>query len=120
MTPSTAKTLAYTTTTLVALFAGLGTALADPVNHPRTLAPPPVTVRYDDLNLSNPEGARVLYRRISVAARKACGPNFAQWYPTVRTAWKECYGAAVDQAIKQVNAPTLTALHARAINVAAR
>ena len=80
----------------------------------------PVHVRYDDLNLANPEGARVLYRRISAAARKTCGPNFAQWYPGVRSGWKDCYKATVDDAVKQVNAPALTALHGNAINVAAR
>jgi UrcA family protein len=117
MMTSTVKTL--TRTALVVLLVGSGTAFADSAQ-PKTLDPAPVTVRYDDLNLASPEGARVLYRRISAAARKACGPNYAMWYPSVRIGWQECYKATVDWAVRQVNAPTLTALHAREINVAAR
>jgi UrcA family protein len=117
MTTSAVKNL--TRTTLAVLLIGCATALADSAQ-PKTLDPAPVTVNYSDLNLASPEGARVLYRRIGVAARKACGPNFATWYPAVRYAWKECYKGAVDQAVKHVNAPTLTALHGREINVAAR
>jgi UrcA family protein len=117
MMTSTVKNL--TRAALVVLLVGCGTAFADAAQ-PKTLDRDPVHVRYDDLNLANPEGARVLYRRISVAARQACGPNFAQWYPSVRRGWKDCYKATVDHAVDQVNAPMLTALHTRAINVAAR
>ena len=117
MTTSTVKNL--TRTALVVLLVGCGTAFADSAQQ-KTIDPAPITVRYDDLNLANPEGARVLYRRISAAARNVCGPNFAQWYPSVRRGWKDCYKATVDHAVNQVNAPTLTVLHARAINVAAR
>ena len=67
-----------------------------------------------------PEGARILYGRISMAARKACGPSFALWYPTVEREWKHCYQATVDHAVKQVNSPALTALYEKGINVAAR
>ena len=118
MTTSTVKNL--TRTALVVLLVGCGTAFADSAQPKTTRSRRPCTVRYDDLNLANPEGARVLYRRISAAARKTCGPNFAQWYPGVRSGWKDCYKATVDDAVKQVNAPALTALHGSAINVAAR
>jgi UrcA family protein len=70
--------------------------------------------------LSNEEGARVLYGRISNAARKACGPSFAVWYPTVSRLWKDCYQATVEHAIKTVNQPMLTALYERSMKVAAR
>ncbi len=117
MTTSTGKHL--TRTALVVLLVGSGTAFADAAQ-PKPFDPAPITVRYHDLNLASPEGARVLYGRITVAARKICGPNFAQFYPGVRSKWKDCYKATVDDAVKQVNAPALTALHASAINVAAR
>ncbi len=116
MTTATVKTLARTT--LVVLLVGSGTVFADPAQ-PRPLATP-VTVRYSDLNLANAEGALALYRRISAAARTVCGPDFAEWYPPARNGWKDCYKATVDEAVRAVNAPTLTALHAHAINVAAR
>lgn len=117
MMTSTLKSLIRTA--LVVLIIGSGTAFADSAQ-PKTLDRDAVHVRYGDLNLANPEGTRVLYRRISAAARNVCGPNFAQWYPSVRSGWKDCYKATVDHAVNQVNAPTLTTLHARAINVAAR
>lgn len=117
MMTSTLKSLIRTA--LVVLIIGSGTAFADSAQ-PKTLDRDAVHVRYGDLNLANPEGTRVLYRRISAAARNVCGPNFAQWYPSVRSGWKDCYKATVDDAVKQVNAPALTALHGSAINVAAR
>jgi UrcA family protein len=87
---------------------------------PAATTRPPVTVRYADLNLANAEGALALYRRITAAARTVCGPDYAQWYPAARKGWKHCYKATVDEAVRAVNAPTLTALHAHSINVAAR
>ncbi len=116
MTTSTVKTLARTA--LVVLLVGSATVFADSAQ-PRPLATP-VTVRYADLNLANAEGALALYRRITAAARTVCGPDYAQWYPAARKGWKHCYKATVDEAVRAVNAPTLTALHAHAINVAAR
>ena len=91
-----------------------------PGPQPETLGPAPVTVRYGDLNLASQEGARVLYGRISTAARKVCGPSFGLWYPGVATAWKHCYQATVDHAVRQVNSPALTELYEKGINVAAR
>ena len=117
MTTSTVKSL--TRTALVVLLVGSGTAFADAAQS-KPFDPAPVTVRYDDLNLASSEGARVLYGRITAAARKICGPNIADWYPNARTAWKRCYNVTVDHAVKEVNAPMLTAVHGRAINVAAR
>jgi UrcA family protein len=115
MTTSTLKTLIFTTLLVLAT----GNALADSAAK-KTLAPAPVSVRYDDLNLANAEGAHVLYNRISEAARKVCGPSFATFYPGKWREWKECYQSTVDAAVKRVDAPMLTALHAKSISVAAR
>lgn len=54
-------------------------------------------VQIDDLDLSRSPGARTLYRRITSAARLVCGTN-------------TCIEQAIDRAVKQVNAPTLTRL----------
>ena len=115
MTTATLKTLAITTLLVLAT----GNALADPAPK-KTLAPAPITVRYDDLNLASTAGAQVLYQRISAAAHKVCGPSFATFYPGKWREWQECYENSIDAAVKQVNAPTLTALHAKSVSVAAR
>ena len=116
MTTPIVKTLACTA--LVTLTVGFGSAFADPASPAKTLGPDPVTVRYEDLNLASQEGARILYGRISTAARKVCGPSFVLWYPGVSRAWQKCYQATVDHAVKQVNSPALTALYEHGINVA--
>jgi UrcA family protein len=69
-----------------------------------------LVVRYYDIDLTRPEGAQVLYRRIGSAARQACG------YLDIRdlkgnAEFDECYARAVDDAVAQVNSPMLTALH---------
>jgi UrcA family protein len=114
MNASTLKGMACAT--LMAL--ATGSTLADstipkPVNHA------PVTVRYGDLNLATEAGAQVLYKRIRAAALKVCGPAFAYFYPAEWWQWKACYDAAIDVAVKQVNAPALSALHGKVIGVKA-
>ena len=69
-----------------------------------------VTVKFADLNTATPEGARILYRRIQSAARKVCGSS-SPWDPGSYWASKICYDATVNDAVLQVNRPTLTALH---------
>jgi UrcA family protein len=95
-------------------------ALADPASGPRMIGPEPVTVRFSDLNLASPEGAGILYNRIRDAARKACGPSFASWYPGVPEKWNACYEETVASAIRQVDRPMLTALYERHPTVASR
>ncbi len=116
MTTPTVKTLARLT--LVTVLAASGTALADHPTEPLDL--PKVTVSYRDLNVANPEGARVLYNRIRAAAQKVCGPTLASWYPGVRASWNKCYEETVDRAVKDVNRPMLTGLHQKRISVARR
>lgn len=95
-------------------------ALADPASGARVIGPAPVTVRFSDLNLASPEGAGILYNRIRAAAREACGPSFASWYPGVPEKWNACYEETVATAIRQVDRPMLTALYARHLTVASR
>lgn len=95
-------------------------ALADSRSGPRTIDPHPITVRFADLNLATPEGARALYGRIREAARQACGPKFAFWYPRIEEKWNACYEETVESAVKQVDRPMLTVLHERFISVASR
>ena len=67
--------------------------------------PPSKTVRFSDLNLENPAGAKVLYSRISAAAREVCVLSSGT-DPILRTAAHACIEAAIDSAVRKVNAPT--------------
>ncbi len=70
------------------------------------------TVRFADLNLSNPEGARVLYGRIRLAAQSLCGEQSSFFDIKWMFEYRQCYREAVDRAVRQINRPTLTAVHA--------
>jgi UrcA family protein len=66
------------------------------------------TVSFRDLNVSNPEGAAVLYKRIKSAASEVCGSwDSLSQRPAVMT----CIDEAVSRAVAQVNRPMLTSLH---------
>jgi len=67
------------------------------------------TVSFRDLNLSDPDGAKTLYTRIQTAAKKVCGSTSADFIE--RTTWRSCYRHAVDDAVRKVNSPLLTAVH---------
>lgn len=57
-----------------------------------------VTVSYADLDISRPAGADVLYHRIRVAAREACGWVDRQW-PVAYYTWRRCVENAVSGAL---------------------
>jgi UrcA family protein len=68
-----------------------------------------VTVSYRDLDLSSPEGANALYRRIQAAAKEVCGHAGADLLE--QSLWKGCYRNAIADAVGKVNNPLLTAAH---------
>ena len=70
--------------------------------------PPSKTVKFGDLDIRTPEGAKVLYHRIQMAAYTVCGANDRD--PVVREAKPHCIDTAINNAVKKVNAPYLTAL----------
>jgi UrcA family protein len=67
-----------------------------------------VTVKYGDLNLSNPKGVATLYGRIKRAATVVCGPPLS---PLFKRATEECKAEAIANAIREVNNDLLTAMH---------
>jgi len=75
-------------------------------------APRSVTVSYRFLDLSNPEDAKVLYRRIRHAAESVC-PKYTQRDLQRLQVWRTCYDAAVTSAIAKVDQPALTELRAQ-------
>jgi len=77
---------------------------------------PTKTVRFDDLNITETAGAKILYNRIRAAARKVCDVSI-DGDPILRLAAQQCFDKAVDQAVRDVNAPALSALRFGSANV---
>jgi|SRR5882724_238318 len=71
---------------------------------------PTVAVSYQDLDISTPNGAQMLYRRIQSAALKVCGEVQARDFARSR-AQRACYANAVASAVDTVNQPQLSAVH---------
>jgi len=67
------------------------------------------TVSFRDLNVSNPEGAAVLYKRIKSAAYDVC--ESPDRYDLSQFKVEICARDAMSRAIVQVNNPMLTSLH---------
>jgi UrcA family protein len=70
---------------------------------------PSKVVKFNDLDITTPDGAKVLYRRIRAAARDVCDASTGS-DPVLRGAVKVCIDKAVDKAVKDVNAPMLSSL----------
>jgi UrcA family protein len=72
-------------------------------------APMSKVVQFGDLDISKPEGAKVLYRRIQAAAREVCAQQLTR---TLESLGPEsiCTQKAIDNAVRHVNSEQLTAL----------
>ena len=68
-------------------------------------------VWFGDLNLSNPEGVAVLYRRIKAAAHRVCAERNTRSLLIWSRAEAECKRAAIARAVASVNSERLAALH---------
>jgi UrcA family protein len=84
-------------------FLGLGlciVAVADPRDESRT-------VKFADLDLSNPSDAHVLYRRIRAAAQVVCSYDFF----ATDTDKARCVRGATADAVTRINQPALSAVY---------
>jgi UrcA family protein len=72
-----------------------------------------ITVKYADLNVASPSGARVLYERIRAAAQSAC--NYF-WFKTDADEAR-CVQNTIANAVTKVNQPALTAVYNAKYNV---
>jgi UrcA family protein len=70
---------------------------------------PQVTVHFADLDVSRPEGAAALYRRIRLAARQVCFPIQSLGYYSTQLA-DACMDGAITDAVNTVNRPALYAV----------
>ncbi len=66
-------------------------------------------VRFGDLNLGSDEGARTLYGRITLAARRVCSE--ADDSRLGNSDYRKCVKKAVDDAVAQVDRPALYVVH---------
>jgi UrcA family protein len=71
-----------------------------------------VVVRYADLDLSSSDDAKVLYERLSSAAKRACGKAPMAWDREGREDWDKCRERRLQKAVDQVGNPNVNALHA--------
>jgi UrcA family protein len=86
-------------------FAALGTASASA----QAEGVPTKKVQFADLNVDSTEGAKTLYGRIRSAAKDVCALSIGT-DPIERVAAHACIENAITKAVKEVNAPALTAL----------
>jgi UrcA family protein len=77
-------------------------AAADSTDAPR------IVVKYGDLDVSNPQGAAVLYRRIRSAAQSVC-PDFQRSDLAAKARTDACVHKAIADAVITVNQPGLFA-----------
>src|SRR5262245_61683921 len=73
--------------------------------------PRSVTVRSDDLDLSNGRDAARMLRRLERAADAVCGRTVAMHYSGQRDEYRSCRAATLEAALDQLGAPVVTALH---------
>lgn len=73
---------------------------------------PQIDVPYGDLNLANPAGAEIMLRRIRNAASKVCGGTPDNHYAQDVARYRKCVRIATSNAVAQLNAALVTALHA--------
>jgi UrcA family protein len=70
-----------------------------------------VVVRYNELDLTREDGARVLLGRIGQAAKTVCGPEPARISLFMYQAYRGCVVQSAGAAVQQLNAPLVTALY---------
>jgi UrcA family protein len=71
-------------------------------------------VSYADLDISKAAGAKVLYSRIAAAARQVCELNGYKDLNTMRRV-NQCTDHAIDNAVKEVGSPALSALRPNSV-----
>jgi UrcA family protein len=103
---TTIRTKIYTAISCVMGTVALCTVLSTSVKAEEVLSK---TVRYSDLDITESDGAKVLYSRIRAAAEDVCGRSSGT-DPILRLAITGCIHNAVDKAVKDVNAPMLANL----------
>lgn len=98
--------------TTVAIFAISAPAIASTGTDNR-LKGQAVKVSYADLNLQKDAGAKVLYRRLQQASKKACGVESFRNAGSLSEAaeMQRCYQSSLTSSVAKVNNALLTKIH---------
>ena len=72
---------------------------------------PGLQVKVGDLDLTHPAGVAILYKRLQFAAQQVCGPSVVTGSRIESSPQKACVKDAVDNAVRQIDRPALTAYH---------
>jgi UrcA family protein len=106
-------TLSAMLASAMAIVFGTSLAFIGASAHAAVEEQPSVVVHFADLDISHPEGATALYRRIQSAAFQVCSEYNASgmWYVS---AARECARRAIAEAVAKLNLPTLNAVYASA------
>ena len=72
---------------------------------------PGIRLDVEHLDLGKAEIAAGLYAQIQRSASLLCRDSSAPWDGGRAATWKRCVSEAIDGAVRQANAPKLTALH---------
>ena len=108
LTPST-RLRGLIATAIVYAFASSFAAVCAAADRGDTVS---AIVKYGDLNISNPEGAAALYRRIVAAAHDVCGPYDVDTRGFVAGARMDaCAKKAIADAVTKVGQPELFAVY---------
>jgi UrcA family protein len=94
------------------LFGAVAAVAALPATAGSSDAPPQLTVKFSDLNISSPQGAAVLFARIKTAAKAVCPRNDDRDLGA-KIQMDACVDHAISVAVTQVNAPALSALYTK-------
>jgi UrcA family protein len=87
-----------------------GSAAAQPDNNDGSIS---IHVSYADLNLRSTDGAREMLSRIEGAATKVCGQEPEVQQLEERSLFKSCKAYAVGKAVRDLDAPMVTAMAGR-------
>jgi UrcA family protein len=68
-------------------------------------------VKYNDLNITSPAGAKALYTRLKVATWRVCRDTVDTSGTSGLLERSNCMTQLLDTAVKDVNKPLVTALH---------
>jgi UrcA family protein len=72
-----------------------------------------VTVLYPDLDITSKAGAEQLYVRLQSATRQVCRARVAYTHSSLESS---CYHQVLAQAVRDVKAPEVAEVHARALH----
>jgi UrcA family protein len=113
MTMNTKTNRNHVGTAIAAVLFGAVAAVASlPASADSNQAPPQVTVKYGDIDISNPQGAAALYARIRSAAKAVCPRLDERELERIAQA-QACIDHAISTAVAHVNAPALSEVYAK-------